>query len=182
MGSGAGIFCSISLNTVLTEEQRARYQDSDLIRKLLGEAKTIAVYGLSSDRQRASYFVASYLKDEGYKIIPVNPKGGEILGEKVYPDLQSIQDKVDIVDVFRPSNEVPEIVDQAIAKGVSVIWTQLRIIDLVAAARAEKAGIRVIMDKCIKMEHGRYFGTLHWGGMNTEIISARKAKCGHGVA
>jgi predicted CoA-binding protein len=175
MGLGSGASCAISLNTILTPEQRALYQNSDCIRDLLANARTIAIVGLSADRQKASYFVANYLQREGYRIIPVNPRGGMILGEAVYADLQSIPEKVDVVDVFRPSSEVPGIVDQAIAIGAKAVWMQLRIINFEAAERARAAGLSVVMDKCIKMEHGRYSGSLHWAGMNTEIITARRA-------
>ena len=109
-------------------------------------------------------------------MIPVNPRGGTILGETVYPDLKSIPEKVDLVDVFRPSGEVPAIVDQAIEIGAMAIWTQLRIINFEAAEKALAAGLLVVMDKCVKMEHGRFSGSLHWAGMNTELISARRAK------
>ena len=181
MGSGPGVSCAVSLNTSLTPEQRARYQDVAQINQLLDSARTIALVGLSSDRQKASYFVAGYLKDEGYRIVPVNPKADTILGEKVYPDLASIPFPIDLIDIFRPPQDVDEIVNQAIArkqKGIdaAAIWMQLRIINLPAAERAQAAGLTVIIDKCVKMEHGRYRGGLHFAGMNTEIISARKRK------
>ncbi|MFO0917607.1 MAG: CoA-binding protein [Planctomycetaceae bacterium] len=176
MGFGSGASCAISLNTALTPEQRTLYQDPDRVRELLGQAKTIALVGLSADRQKASYFVANYLQREGYRVIPVNPRGGTILGETVYKDLLSIPEKIDIVDVFRPAAELPEIVDQAIAIGAKAVWTQLRIIHFEAAEKARAAGLAVVMDKCVKMEHGRYSGSLHWAGMNTEIITARRAK------
>ena len=179
MGSGPGVSCAVTLNTSLTPEQRARYQDVAQINQLLDSAKTIAVVGLSSDRQKASFFVAGYLKDEGYRIVPVNPKADFILGEKVYPDVASIPFPVDIIDIFRPPQDIDEIVTQAIArkeKGINspAIWMQLRLINLPAAERAQAAGLTVIVDKCVKMEHGRYRGGLHFAGMNTEIISARK--------
>jgi predicted CoA-binding protein len=181
MGSGTSLSCAVTLNTSLTPDQRARYQDVAQINHLLETAKTIALVGLSSDRQKASYFVAGYLKDEGYRIVPVNPKADTILGEKVYPDLASIPFPIDLIDIFRPAQDVDEIVSQAIArkeKGIDspVIWMQLRIINLAAAERALAAGLTVIVDKCVKMEHGRYKGGLHFAGMNTEIISARKRK------
>jgi len=176
MGFGPGAVCSITLNTALTPEQRAQYQDPDVIRDLLESCRTIAMVGLSGDRQKASYFVASYLRYEGYRIIPVNPRGGEILGERVYPDLLSIPDIVDLVDVFRPAPECPTIVDQAAGIRAKAIWTQLRIVNFQAAERALAAGLKVVMDKCVKMEHGRYNGSLHWAGMNTEIITSRKPR------
>jgi predicted CoA-binding protein len=151
------------------------------INRLLDAAKTIAIVGLSSDRQKASFFVAGYLQDEGYRVVPVNPKGGEILGEKVYADVAAIPFPVDIVDIFRPPQEIDAIVDQLIArkqKGIDspAVWMQLRLVNLPAADRALAAGLDVIVDKCIKMEHGRYRGGLHFAGMNTEIISARKRR------
>ncbi len=181
MGSGPGVSCAVSLNTSLTPEQRARYQDVAQINDLLDKSKTIAIVGLSSDRQKASFFVAGYLKDEGYRIVPVNPKADTILGEKVYPDVGSIPFSVDIIDIFRPPQDIDEIVTQVIArkeKGIDspAIWMQLRLVNLPAAERALAAGLTVIVDKCVKMEHGRYRGGLHFAGMNTEIISARKRK------
>jgi hypothetical protein len=181
MGSGPGVSCAVTLNTSLTPEQRALYQDVAQINLLLDTAKTIAIVGLSSDRQKASFFVAGYLQDEGYRIVPVNPKADTILGEKVYPDVASIPFPVDIIDIFRPPQEVDEIVSQAISrkeKGIDApaIWMQLRLVNLAAAERARAAGLIVIVDKCVKMEHGRYRGGLHFAGMNTEIISARKRR------
>ncbi len=181
MGSGPGVSCAVTLNSSLTPEQAARFQDVGQINRVLETARTVAIVGLSSDRQKASFFVAGYLKDEGYRIVPVNPKAETILGEKVYPDLASIPFPVDLVDVFRPPREIDAIVEQMIArqeKGIDApaLWLQLRLVNLPAAERAAAAGLTVIMDKCIKMEHGRYHGGLHSAGMNTEIISARRRK------
>jgi len=151
------------------------------INHLLNTAKTIAIVGLSSDRQKASYFVAGYLQEEGYRIVPVNPKADVILGEKVYPDVASIPFPLDLIDIFRPPSEIDAIVAQALARreqGLDspALWMQLRLVNLPAAERALAAGLIVIVDKCVKMEHGRYRGGLHFAGMNTEIISARKRK------
>lgn len=168
--------CDIRLNTRLSPEQRARYQNTKVIRSLLSEARTIAVVGLSTEPTKASNMVASYLQDEGYRIVPVHPKASEILGEICYPNVASIPFPVDIVDVFRPAHEVPDIVEQAIRNGAKSVWTQLRIVNLEAADRALAAGLRVVVDKCIKMEHGRFGGMLHWAGMNTEVISARRRR------
>ena len=175
MGSGSSFACSIRLNTTLTPEQRALYQNEDVIRDLLDSAKNIAIVGLSTDSQKASYFVGSYLAREGYNVIPVNPRATEILGRKAYPDLLSIPDKVDVVDIFRPVEEIPRITDQAIQIKARGLWLQLRLIDIESAERARAAGLAVVVDRCVKMEHGRYRGGLHWAGMNTEIISARRA-------
>ena len=179
MGFGAGVSCAVTLNTSLMPKQRARFQDVAQINHVLDTARTIAMVGLSSDRQKASYFVAGYLQDEGYRIVPVNPKADTILGEKAYPDVASIPFPVDLIDIFRPPQDVDEIVNQAIArkeKGIDspAIRMQLRIVHLPAAERALAAGLTVIVDKCVKMEHGRYRGGLHFAGMNTEIVSARK--------
>jgi predicted CoA-binding protein len=181
MGSGPGVSCAVTLNTSLTPEQRALFQDVEQINRLLESARTIAIVGLSSDRQKASYFVGGYLKDEGYRIVPVNPKAETILGEKSYPDLASIPFPVDLVDVFRPARDVDAIVDQLIARKKAALdspalWLQLRILNLPAAERAHAAGLTVIVDKCVKMEHGRYSGGLHFAGMNTEIVSARRRR------
>src|SRR5688500_8772628 len=160
----------ISLNTALSPEQRERYQNTRTIRELLANAKTIAVVGLSTEKTKASNMVASYLQDEGYQVVPVHPKADEILGQKCYPDLRSIPFPVDIVDVFRPPSEVPGIVADAIAIGAKAVWMQLRIIDLASADKAIDAGLHAIVDKCVKMGHGRFCGALHWAGMNTEVI------------
>jgi predicted CoA-binding protein len=174
MGSGSGLACDIALNTGLTPDQRRRFQNPDTIRRLLAEARTVAMVGLSADPQKPSNFVATYLRHEGYRVVPVTPRSGVILGERTYPDLASIPFPVDVVDVFRPGHECVAVADQAIAAGIRAIWFQLRINALEAAERAERAGLTVVLDKCMKMEHGRWGGSLHWAGMNTEIITARK--------
>ncbi|HZY80179.1 MAG TPA: CoA-binding protein [Cyclobacteriaceae bacterium] len=163
------------MNTRLTAEERKLYQDSEVIRDLLHRAQTVAIVGLSDKKERASNFVASYLKSEGYKIIPVNPAIKEVFGEKAYPDLKSIPVPVDIVDIFRRPDEMVNIVKQAIEIQAKAIWMQLGLVNREAAELATAAGLTVIMDKCMKIEHGRYIGTLHWAGMNTEIITAKKA-------
>ena len=176
MGSGPGIACNIRLNTSLTETQQELYQDEGVIRSLLEESRTVAVVGLSTDDQRASHFVASYLQAEGYKIYPVTPRAGRILGEPTYPDLASLPVPVDIVDIFRPQQEIARWVDLAIAAGAKAVWTQLKLVDIAAAERARAAGLSVVLDKCVKMEHGRWLGGLHFAGMNTEIVSARRRR------
>jgi predicted CoA-binding protein len=176
MGPGTSVACAVTLNSALTPGQQRLYQDPLVIQRILREARTVAIVGLSKDPQRASWFVASYLKKEGYTVIPVNPKAGMILGEKAYPDLASIPVPVDLVDVFRPAAECLRVAQQAVAIGAKALWLQLRLINIEAAEVAAKAGLSVVVDRCVKMEHGRYSGRLHWGGMNTEIISARKAR------
>ncbi|CAN5401899.1 CoA-binding protein [soil metagenome] len=166
--------CDIRLNTRLTEEQRLLFQNPKTVQDLLANAKTIAIVGLSTEKTKASNMVGSYLKDEGYTIIPIHPKATEILGEKAYPDLKSVPVHIDIVDIFRPPNEMPGIVAQAIEIGADSVWMQLKLANIEAAETARSAGLKVVADRCIKMEHGRYGGMLHWGGMNTEIISAKR--------
>lgn len=156
----------------------ARWQKPEAIGALLRSARTIAIVGLSADPQKASNFVATYLKRAGYRVIPISPKGGEILGERVYPDLASIGEPVDLVDVFRPAKDCAGVVEQAIAARAKAVWIQLGIVAPEAGARAEAAGLQVVMDKCIKMEHGRRSGTLHWAGMNTGVVTAKKARLG----
>jgi hypothetical protein len=176
MSQESTLACDIRMNSVLPAALQSQYQDPSLIRRLLATTRTIAVVGLSKDPQRPSYFVASYLQYEGYRIIPVNPTASEILGQRCYPDLLSIEEPVDLVDIFRPAPACDEIVQQAIAIRAKAVWMQLRIVNLAAAQAAEAAGLAVVVDRCIKMEHGRYGGSLHWVGMNTEIITARKAR------
>src|SRR5271165_6638898 len=133
MGPGSGFACPITLNSALTPEQQWLYQDPLVIQRILRETRTIAVVGLSTDPQRASWFVASYLKKGGYRIIPVNPKADALLGEKAYPDLMSIPEPVDMVDVFRPAGECLAVAKQAVAIGAKSLWLQLKLINLEAA-------------------------------------------------
>ena len=176
MGSGSGLACDLTLNSILPDHLRDRYQNSNAIRRILGESRTIAMVGLSTNRQKASQFVATYLKYQGYRIVPVNPRADEILGEKSYPDLKSIPFPIDIVDVFRPPHACPAIAQEAVEIGAKTLWLQLRIVSLEAAEIAEQGGLDVVLDRCIKMEHGRYNGSMHWVGMNTGIITAKRAR------
>lgn len=162
------------MNTRLSADERNKYQNSDIIRRILNTSRTIAIVGLSDKSERASNFVGSYLKSEGYKVIPVNPSKQEILGEKCYPDLKSIPVPVDVVDIFRRPDECVNIVKEAMAIGAKAVWMQLGIVNRDAAELAVQNGLYVVMDRCMKMEHGRYSGNLHWAGMNTEIITAKK--------
>lgn len=123
--------------------------------KILNSSRTIAVVGLSPKPDRPSYVVASYLKEQGYRIIPVNPQEKEILGEPSYPDLGSIPEAVDVVDIFRRSEEVPAIVEEAIKIGAKAVWMQEGVINEEAATRAKEAGLLVVMDKCMRKEHLR---------------------------
>ena len=127
------------------------------IAELLKHSRTIAVVGISKKPERDSYKVAKYLKEHGYKIIPVNPRYDEVLGEKCYPDLKSIPEKIDIVDIFRKPDAIPPIVDEAIEVGAKAVWMQLGLAHNEAAEKARKAGLQVVMSKCIKIEHGKLF-------------------------
>ena len=178
MGPGSGPACDIQLNTQLTEDQRRRFQNVDTIRRVLQQSHTIAIVGLSTDPAKASQFVGTYLQHERYRIVPVNPKASVLLGERAWPDIESIPFPVDLVDVFLPGRLCKAIAEQAIAARVPAIWFQLRIDALEAAELAERAGLAVVMDRCVKMEHGRWAGSLHWAGMNTEIVTARKRQRG----
>jgi len=148
--------------------------DINTLRRILRETKTIAVVGLSANWWRPSFFAAKYLQERRYRIVPVNPQYPEILGEKSYAQLRDIPFKVDVVDCFRKSEEIPALADDAIAIGAKVLWLQLGVINQTAADRAEAAGLEVVMDRCMKIEHGRLFGGLNWCGVNTKVISAKR--------
>jgi predicted CoA-binding protein len=133
-------------------------KDDKLMKEILLSAKTIASFGLSSNQEKESYWVVSYLKEQGYRIIPVNPTATEILGEKVYPDLESIPEKVDVVQVFRKPEDVPPVVDSAIKIGAKVVWMQEDIVNEEAAQKAREAGLQVVMDACMRAAHRRLIG------------------------
>jgi predicted CoA-binding protein len=148
--------------------------DIPSLRRILRTSRTIAIVGLSADWFRPSYFAAKYLQEHGYRIIPVNPRYTEILGERCHATLTAIDVPVDIVDVFRRTEDVLPIAEQAIAIGAKCLWQQIGVRNEQAAALAAAAGLEVVMDRCIKIEHGRLFGGLHWAGVNTGVISARR--------
>jgi predicted CoA-binding protein len=149
--------------------------DSEKIRRILSRSKTIAVVGLSAQWHRPSYFAAKYMQEHGYRVIPVNPMYDSILGEKSYKSLRDIPEKVDVVDCFRKSAEIPAIAEDAIAIGAKVLWMQLGVENAEARRKAEAAGLEVVEDHCVKIEHGRFFGGLGWAGVNTKVISAKRA-------
>jgi uncharacterized protein len=144
------------------------------LRRILARSRTLAVVGLSAQWYRPSYFAAKYMQDHGYRIIPVNPRYAEVLGERCYPDLRSIPEAVDIVDCFRKPAELPAIAEDAIAIGAKVLWMQLGIVNERAAARATGAGLDVVMNRCVKIEHARILGGLNWAGVNTRVISSKR--------
>lgn len=147
------------------------------LRRILHDNRVIAVVGLSPNWNRPSYFAAKYLLEHGYTIVPVNPGAKEILGQQCYPDLASIPVAVDMVDVFRKPGEVMRIADEAIRIGARCLWLQLGVIDREAADKAAAAGLDVVMDRCVKIEHARLFGSLNLAGVNTRIISAKRPPC-----
>jgi predicted CoA-binding protein len=128
------------------------------MKDILLSTKTIASVGLSSNQEKESYWIASYLKEQGYRLIPVNPTADEILGEKAYPDLESIPDTIDVVQVFRRSEDVPPVVEAAIKAGAKVVWMQEGIVNEEAAQKAREAGLQVVMDACMRMTHRRLIG------------------------
>jgi len=154
------------------------YQDKDL-RTILSRVRTIAMVGASGNWKRPSYFAMKYLQKKGYRVVPVNPTraGDTILGETVYATLSDVPGNIDMVDVFRSAKDADEVVDETIAnmgaKGISVVWMQLGVRNDAAAAKAEAAGLRVIMDRCPKIEYGRLSGELGWCGVNTGIITSK---------
>ena len=152
-----------------------RYDDLYL-RKILRETKTIAMVGASANWNRPSYFAMKYLLDRGYKVIPVNPiaVGQEILGQKVYGSLDELPIKVDMVDIFRNSEAAGPITDEAIKHGAKIVWLQLGVVNMEAAERAEKAGLKVVMNRCPKIEHSRLSGTIEWHGIASGVISSKK--------
>ena len=148
------------------------YQDALTIQRVLHSARTIAVVGLSNNELRASYFVGYYLKRHGYRVIPVNPRATEILGEPSYASLTDVPEKVDIVNVFRAPDALPGIAEEAVRIGASALWCQFGVINEEGAATAEDGGVTVVMDRCIKVEHARYVGRMHWLGFNTQRITS----------
>jgi uncharacterized protein len=142
------------------------------IQRVLLSAKTVAIVGLSSNALRASYFVGFYLQRHGYRVIPVNPVEAEILGEKSYPSLLEVPVRVDIVNVFRTPAALPGIAKEAVAVAARCLWCQFAVINEEGARTAENAGLAVVMDRCLKVEHARYVGRMHWLGFNTQVITS----------
>ena len=150
--------------------------DIPTLRRILRFTRTIAVVGLSAEWHRPSYFAAKYMQQHGYRIVPVNPRyaGTTVLGEACFARLEDIPFAVDMVDVFRKPADVPAAAASAVAIGAKVLWQQLGVANLEADALAREAGLDSVMDRCVKIEHARLFGGLHWAGINTGVISARR--------
>jgi predicted CoA-binding protein len=151
------------------------------LRRILGTCRTLAVVGLSPQWHRPSFFAAKYMKEHGYRIVPINPSASEILGERSFPSVTAAAQalakdglKIDMVDCFRKSADIPPIANEAIAIGAKCLWLQIGVIDEASAAKARGAGLDVVMDRCVKIEHARLFGGLNWAGVNTKVISARR--------
>ena len=148
----------------------------ETLRRILATNRTIAVVGLSADWYRPSYFAAKYMQEHGYRVIPVNPKYPEILGEKCYASLADIPERVDIVDVFRRTADVLPIAKEAVAIGAKVLWQQLGVTNGEADLYAREHGLDSVMDRCVKIEHARLFGGLNWAGVNTKVVSAKRPR------
>jgi hypothetical protein len=159
----------------MTDLDLTQYQDPLTIQRVLHTAQTIAIVGLSNNQLRASYFVGYYLKRHGYQVIPVNPRETEILGEKSYPSLADVPVPVDVVNVFRTPDALPSIARDAVAIGAGALWCQFGVINAEGGKIAADGGVTVIMDRCIKVEHARYVGRMHWLGFNTERITSVRA-------
>lgn len=149
------------------------YQSPNVIQAILGKSR-IAIVGLSSNELRASHFVGFYLNRHGYEIIPVNPREESVLGAKSYPSLLEVPGPIDVVDVFREPAAVPAIAEQAVTIGASALWLQFGVISEEGIAIAEAAGLDVVVDRCLKIEHARYLGTMYCLGFNTNVISAKR--------
>ena len=149
-----------------------RYQDPATIQRVLNNARTVAIVGLSKKELRASYFVGFYLRRHGYTVIPVNPREQKILGETSYASLTEVPSQVDIVNVFRAPDALPAIARDAVAIGAGNLWCQFGVVTEEGAGIAEDGGVSVVMDRCIKVEHARYVGRMHWLGFNTQRITS----------
>jgi uncharacterized protein len=149
-----------------------RYQDPLTIQRVIHSAKTVAIVGLSKNHLRSSHFVGFYLRRHGYGIIPVNPREAELFGEKSFKSLSDVPVHVDIVNVFRAPEALPEIAREAVAIGAGTLWCQFTVINEEGGRIAEEGGLSVIMDRCIKVEHARYVGRMHWLGFNTQRITS----------
>lgn len=152
--------------------------DIPTLRRILRDNRRIAVVGISAEWHRPSFFVGKYLLEHGYTMIPVNPKYHEVLGRPCYPDLTAARaaGTIDMVDCFRRADDIGPLADDAIAIGARCLWMQLGVVNEAAAEKARRAGLAVVMDRCVKIEHGRLFGGLNWAGVNTRVISARRPR------
>ncbi len=153
------------------------------LRRILGSCRTLAVVGLSPQWHRPSFFAAKYMQGHGYRIVPINPGATEILGERSYPSVTAAAHalageglKIDMVDCFRKTEDIPPLVDEAIAIGARCLWQQIGVVNEAAAQKARDAGLDAVIDRCVKIEHARLFGGLNWAGVNTRVISSRRPR------
>ena len=175
-----GLSCDLPANSPLAKMLRSQRTwigpDAKERLKILREAKSIAIVGMSPNPARSSYFVGTYLlQSTNYRVYFVNPNANEILGQKVYPDLASLPEVPDIVDVFRKASDIPAVLEDVLAIGAPAIWVQLGIYNEEAARYGESQGLTVVMDRCLKVEHARFNGGLRLFGFDTGVITARKA-------
>ena len=166
------VVCALPDRSAMAEIRK--YQDAMVIREILHTARTIAIVGLSSNVLRPSNFVGFYIQRHGYKIVPVNPNEREAVGEKAFASLSDIPFKVDVVDVFRASQFVPAIAEEAVRIGAGALWLQFGVISADGARIAEQAGLKVVMDRCMKVEHARHMGRMHWLGFNTGVVGSQR--------
>ena len=157
---------------VSTSFDLTRYQDPLTIQRVLHHARTIAVVGLSNNELRASHFVGFYLKRHGYRVVPVNPKESSILGEPTFKSLSDVPVPIDVVNVFRAPDALPAIAREAVAVHAGTMWCQFGVINEEGARIADEGGLSVVMDRCIKVEHARFIGRMHWLGFNTQRITS----------
>jgi predicted CoA-binding protein len=150
----------------------SRYQNPTTIQRIVHTARTIAIVGLSKSELRASNFVGFYLKRHGYNVIPVNPREAEILGTKSFKSLRDVPVHIDVVDVFRAPDALPAIAEEAVAVGATNLWCQFTVVNEEGGRIAEAGGLAVVMDRCLKVEHARYIGRMHWLGFNTHRITS----------
>ena len=166
------------MHRIRTELTMVDDTDITTLRGILHDCRRIAVVGISADWHRPSYFVGKYLLEHGYTMIPVNPKYHEVLGQPCFPDLTraAAAGPIDMVDCFRKSDDIGPLADQAITIGARCLWLQLGVVNEAARDRARAAGLDVVMDRCVKIEHGRLFGGLNWAGVNTRVISSKRPR------
>ena len=151
------------------------FQDPHTILELILNARTVALVGLSRNELRASHFVGYYLQRHGYRVIPVNPNEEQVLDQRAYPTLADVPERIDVVDVFRDPAAVPELAQEAVDAGAGAFWLQFGVISPEGARIASEAGLDVVMDRCMKIEHARYLGRMHWMGFNSGAITGRRA-------
>jgi predicted CoA-binding protein len=150
------------------------YQDRGTIQEIVLNARTVAIVGLSASELRASHFVGYYLQRHGYRVIPVNPNEDRVLGEQVYPSLREVPEQIDVVDVFRDPAAVPDIAREAVDVQAGALWLQFRVISPESAQIAQQGGLKVVMDRCLKVEHARLLGRMHWMGFDTGVIASTR--------